>query len=59
MKSGNKYVHFSECIDERDILNAMKSNVVGLETYNGGFATYNRADIERIEIHGNEKVEEL
>lgn len=54
MKTGRQFVHFSECIDERSILDVMRAKVFGFETYKGGFASYKSDDVERIEIHGNE-----
>lgn len=57
MKTGRKYVHFSETLDERDIITAMESKVFGLETYKGGFASYRSEDVERIEIHGKRGLE--
>lgn len=54
MKTGRQYVHFSECIEEREILEALRAEAFGFETYKGGFASYRSKDVERIEIHGDE-----
>lgn len=52
MKTGRTYVHFSECIDEADLVQCMRAKTFGLETYRGGFAAYKVSDIERVELHG-------